>query len=471
MTTVKRLQRRFVICPTDKADKNFSIICQNYYKAKIQEELSKEDGAYTTRHITPQQIYADYRNALSFGRCPFDVRRHIDEAIRKGDYKLAVFYWLPKMHKDPPKARFIAASYDVMTTPLARTLCKILTFIKREMKVQDEEHYRATGVRRCWFVNGLQDVTSQLRGQSRPTDRRQQTLNTYDFATMYTTLLQRAIIDSHTYAFEQAFGQHPYIIYEGLKKEVRWPTAEDPGDQSNRYCRYDLMRFTEILVKNQWLKNGEHIKQQTVGLPMGTNPAPQMADLTCFRYEAQAMDKMMRSSLSRARGFAGTCRYIDDIMSRDNPFFEAHVSLVGEARSKPDPIYPPFLALNRTTDSEEKVDYIGMAVYNRYNMFYLDVANTQQRFPVPKVNYPNLRGNFPTNLGYGVYTGQLHRFSRICTGAVDFLSASAKLSNMLQTKGYTKPLMMRTFKRFAENHNPYKTHAVRLIGRLRQLIR
>ena len=44
----------------------------------------------------------------------------------------------------------------------------------------------------------------------------------------------------------------------------------------------------------------------------------------------------------------------------------------------------------------------------------------------PKVNYPSLHGNFPPTLGYGVVTGQLHRFARICTAASDFMACTRK---------------------------------------------
>jgi hypothetical protein len=90
----------------------------------------------------------------------------------------------------------------------------------------------------------------------------------------------------------------------------------------------------------------------------------------------------------------------------------------------------------------------------------MNVANNKQRLPFPKVNYPNLRGNFPESLGYGVFTGQLHRFARICTSSLDLCAQATNLADTLRnTKGFLRTKLTRTFKTFMLNHNPYKTPA------------
>ena len=51
---------------------------------------------------------------------------------------------------------------------------------------------------------------------------------------------------------------------------------------------------------------------------MGTNPAPHIADLVCYRKESSAMDRLMVINIESARKFIGTFRLIDDILSVDN---------------------------------------------------------------------------------------------------------------------------------------------------------
>lgn len=385
------------------------------------------------------------------------------------------------MHKSPPKARFIAASYDVMTTPLARMLNTILKLIKSELKARDRVHFNHHGVKRCWFINGFDEATRWLRAFDRASDKSTHSLNTYDFATMYTTLDQMSIVESLHYAFTEAFGRpddtleqpcHKFVRYKGPTLDAEWHNDADLGAATHElYTVRDLTRLVYILVTNTYIHNSNHIRRQTKGLPMGTNPAPSLADLTCYAFEAKAMDNLMITDINAARAFVGTFRYIDDIFSGDNHDFEHYVQLVNHAPPTHQAIYPPYLQLNKTTDSRDTVDFLGMTISNKTRSFHITITNTKQRFPVPKINYPSLQGNFPGPSGYGVVTGQLHRLAHICTTADDFTHAAATLYKTLLTKSYTHKRLMDTFKSFIYTHNPYKTHTTHIIRALHESVK
>lgn len=194
---------------------------------------------------------------------------------------------------------------------------------------------------------------------------------------------------------------------------------------------------------------------------MGTNPAPHLADLTCYAHEARLIDYLLTTdNINTARAFVGTFRYIDDILSADNPSFEKYVKLVGDNGECVRQMYPDYLSLNKTTNAPESVDYLGLNISNTPRAFLMNVADNKQCLPVPKINYPNLRGNFPECSGYGVFIGQLHRFARICTSSVDFCERATNLYDILLTKkGFLRPKLIRAFKGFVRDHNPYKTPA------------
>jgi hypothetical protein len=80
--------------------------------------------------------------------------------------------------------------------------------------------------------------------------------------------------------------------------------------------------------------------------------------------------------------------------------------------------------------------------------FEIKVASSKKRFPYPSIKYPSLYGNFPPVLGYGVFTGQLFRFSRICTKFSSFITAAADNARMLLTKGYSKSKLERATESF-----------------------
>lgn len=479
---LKELKRSFVISITDKAAKNFTIVCKNHYKRTLQTELQTHGGAYTTVNMTATQIYEKYAHELATTKCPAQIRQSVQTAINKQEHHLPLLYWLPKMHKTVPKARFIAASFSVMTTPLARMINKVLKLVKDELKYRDEHTFRHTGVKRCWFINGFEEATRWLRVLNRSDDHTHRSLNTYDFATMYTTLNQESIVECLHFGLLEAFGSpnnayslphHTYMHVKTGKAPAAWHTHGDMETPVHElYTVAELTTLVHILVTNTYIQNGTYIRRQAVGLPMGTNPAPHLADLTCYAYEARAMDTAMVMDIDAARRFIGTFRFIDDILSCDNPDFEQYVRIVdGATPTVTHPIYPAYLLLNRTTDAIDNVDFLGMNITSRPAHWHIKLADSKQRFPVPKINYPSLQGNFPGASGYGVYTGQLHRLARICTSAADFMTSTTQLAQTLMTKGYTYKRLMNTTASFLQTRNTYKTRASTILRTLGRMMR
>jgi hypothetical protein len=482
--TLRDLKTHLVICVTDKADKNFSFVCKNLYKHTLMMELQSENGAYETVNKTPEQIYSTYHNQLLQGKCPKRVKQQIRADIREQKFRFSTLYWLPKMHKTPPKARFISGSKNIMTTQLARSLNCILALIKKALRDRDQHHLQQTGVKRCWFIDSFDQVTWNLRNHLHASEEPQQKLATYDFATMYTTLEQRDLVHSLDYAIKEAFGlptdppeikRHRFLVFKGVNTPPKWHDAIDDNDinvdASTLYSADDITRLVRILVEHTFIRNGDLIKRQHRGLPMGTNPAPHLADLTCYRYEARAMDRMIiRGDIQQARSFATTFRFIDDILSLNNPHFCRYVSVVNAAPVD-DPIYPSFLALNCTTDSEHSVTYLGMKISKGKKSFITSLCPSSKSFPYPKIRYPSLLGNFPKTLAYGVFYGQLHRFTRVCSTATNFISCCADIYEQLLPKGYARIKLRRLFGNFISSHNPYKTPSKTLQRRFASAIK
>ena len=54
-------------------------------------------------------------------------------SVNEDQERLPTFYWLPKLHKKPYKARFIANSSSCTTTELSKLLTSCLTTIKNTL--------------------------------------------------------------------------------------------------------------------------------------------------------------------------------------------------------------------------------------------------------------------------------------------------------------------------------------------------
>ena len=54
----------------------------------------------------------------------------------------------------------------------------------------------------------------------------------------------------------------------------------------NEYSETDIIWMVEFLIDNMYVEFGGHVYQQTVGITMGNNCAPLVADLFLYSYEA-----------------------------------------------------------------------------------------------------------------------------------------------------------------------------------------
>ena len=78
---------------------------------KAYEQASEKEKSVTNNHI--------FHNATRFA-----------VSVNEDQEKLPTFYWLPKLHEKPYKARFIANSSSCTTTELSNLLTSCLTTIK-----------------------------------------------------------------------------------------------------------------------------------------------------------------------------------------------------------------------------------------------------------------------------------------------------------------------------------------------------
>ena len=78
-----------------------------------------------------------------------------------------------------------------------------------------------------------------------------------------------------------------------------------------------------FLLDNVFIQVGGKVFQQCVGIPMGTNCAPLLAELLLHDYESGAMIRFSRTNgHPQTKSFEFTRRYIDDLISVNNTRFD-----------------------------------------------------------------------------------------------------------------------------------------------------
>ena len=138
-------------------------------------------------------------------------------------------------------------------------------------------------------------------------------LSTYDFSTLYTTLPHNLIKDKLIDLIENTF-QREGSPYLACSDRNAFFTSEKPKKYHAWSCQ-NVCDALIFLLDNIFIRFGTKLYRQVVGIPMGTNCAPLVADLFLFCYERDFMMSLSDDKQADViDAFNTTSRYLDDIL-------------------------------------------------------------------------------------------------------------------------------------------------------------
>ena len=83
-----------------------------------------------------------------------------------------------------------------------------------------------------------------------------------------------------------------------------------------------MCNMVDFLADNIFVKFGGCIFHQVIGIPIGTNCVPFLADLFLYSYESEFLDSLVRSGRRKLdRSFNLCYMYIDDLTVLNNKKF------------------------------------------------------------------------------------------------------------------------------------------------------
>ena len=324
---IQEFHRKYVLVPADKAANNVVVVCRLHYVNTLKQEL---DGtrAYLETDTDEVSVVNAHLNDLpvKFSVC-----------VNEGQDKLPTMYWLPKLHKRPYKARFIANSSSCTTTELSKLLTSCLTAIKSHVIRYCETGYETSTKNWFWSIKNSGEVLSKLKCRG----FRATSLSTYDFSTLYTTLPHNLIKEKHLDLIEWTF-KRALKNYGSLYLACNDRKAFFTSSDQSRYTLWSCQNVCDALsylLDNIYTRFGTKLYRQIVGIPMGTNCAPLVADLFLYCYERDFMDSLNHDNQADViEAFNSTSRYLDDLLNIDNPYFEGMVNQ----------IYPPSTSVEQS---------------------------------------------------------------------------------------------------------------------------
>ena len=338
------------------------------------------------------------------------------------------------MHKTPSKQRFIAASYSCSTKTVSSILTKVLKLIYQSHKFYCDRIHAYTGYNCMWIIQNsleIHEVLHTCRSKAR-------NLQTYDFSTLYTSIPHDKLKEKVSSLVIKSFDSQNWKVICVKHDKATWCQIEK---KNGIYLSCDAVVYLlHWLIDNTYVSIGNKIFKQCIGIPMGTDCAPYLANLFLYAYEFDFMNNLIKQkNWVILRKFNKCFRYIDDLLSINNDNFMtkwAHK------------IYPKELSLTCEDKTDQEVNFLDLHLEIKKDNLSHRLFDKRDHFKFPIVNFPNLSGNIPTGQSYNVFTAQLIRYARGCLHVQDFYARVKTLTDKLLNQHFKLCQLQRTYSKF-----------------------
>ena len=225
--------------------------------------------------------------------------------------------------------------------------------------------------------------------------------------------------------------------------------CNDRSDRKAFFTSSDQSRYTlwscqnvcdalSYLLDNIYIRFGTKLYRQIVGIPMGTNCAPLVADL--FYTATKEISWILLTMIIKLMLSRLLIPHLG--LNIDNPYFEG----MGNQ------IYPPELQLKKANISDTEAPFLDLHLSVANGFVSSKIYDKRDDFDFDIVNFPFLDGDVPRRASYGVYISQLIRFARVCNHVTDFNARNKCLTAKLLQQGYRYHKLRKTFSKFYRRH-------------------
>ena len=431
------LQKDFVFVPTDKASNNIAVICKKFFIEQSMKELdiflNSSEKKDTDKTYIPTK--EDVNSIVSrHGRY---MKTNSIEVTKD----LPFLYWIPKMHKKPySKQRYIAASARCSTKPLSAVLTKCLKLVEKQHRTMCQRYFTNNGINPMWIIDNSTAVHSMIADLNRK--RKVRNIRTYDFSTLYTNIPHKQLKTRLGLVIKDAFKSSKKLYISVYKNEARW-TDSPRNTTLSLDCR-KVVRLLYWLIDNIYVTFGDKVFRQKIGIPMGTDCAPFLANLFLYSYEYKWIDNQrIAKNYSAMYAFKHCCRYIDDLLIANDDDLMIQVM---------EDIYPKELVLVPDDSDGLATSFLDLQLTVKNSVVSTSIFDKRDAFDFPIINFPVLTGNIPIKSSYGVFICEAVRYARACTYLKDFKARIQTLIAKLRKQYFLEGLLKKTYAKFCDSH-------------------
>ena len=404
--SLSKLQENFVIAPIDKATGNVAFICKRFYATVLIRELGlvNEVGSKTyDGKIRKNSADIVKKNVK-------DLKKEFDIDVSSDNSCLPHIYWLPKMHKNPIKFRFIIAAPKCSIKPLSKAVTSVFKLFYNQIEHYNLKSYFYSSIKTFWVIQNNQPVIDSLNKIN--LKGKADCISTFDFSTLYTTIPHDKLLDVMNELTDFCFTGGTHKLISVTSSGARWVTRKSKvGLTFDKNSFKDAIKY---LMENCFFTLGEKLFRQIIGIPMGSDPAPFMANLFLYFYESKWIRNVKKSNIQRARRFCNTFRFIDDLFAINDH---------GEFERSFREIYPPELELKKE-HSGDVVSFLDLSIRKEDRKFSFGLYDKRDGFPFAIVRMPFSTSNIPSQMFYSCIGAEILRIGRTSSVITNFINPS-----------------------------------------------
>ena len=241
-------------------------------------------------------------------------------------------------------------------------------------------------------------------------------------------------------------------IYE---KGFSW--VDKPRDSTFIFTADELISATVFLLDNCYFTVGGSVYRQTIGVPIGIDAGPFIANLTLWYFENKFLEGTYKSKYLVTRKLRHTFRLIDDITSLNSDgYFKEYVSQ----------IYPACLELNKENEGDDKADVLDLSISVNDGKFISGLYDKRDAFKFDIVQFMPMCSNQASNVLYGVFSSQIVRISRACNNFDMFIERVTRMYDEFCKLGYDKLKLCRIYEKVVRKYELHIKFTVKCSGYL-----
>ena len=416
--------------PIDKASSNVAVICKRYYAEVVLKEigiLGNGSETYEKADRSKDEIIDDNRI----------YSEKLGYKLSEKEKDLPTMYWIPKMHKNPVKHRFIVASKSCSTKQLSKAVSNTFKLIHR----QTENFHRFSkfdaNYNKFWVIQNADPVLATLKKINDKKSAKR--ISCFDFSTLYTNIPHDKLLERLNGLVDFAFkGGNRNNICFNYNGTAYW------GRKAKKKCftKHSLKQALNHLISNCYFSVENIVLRQKIGIPMGIDPAPFWANLFLYTYEHEYIKKLIKEDRVKAKHFHSTFRFIDDLCSLNDG------GMFGRVFKD---IYPDELELKVEHEGYSGT-FLHLDIRVEENQFVHKLYDKRDAFPFSIVRMPYLSSNIPKKIFYSALVGEFLRIARATLYLSDFEPKAKDLVTRMLNQGGDRKCVERCLLKIVRRH-------------------